>query len=709
MVEKNCPTCSTENPKRANYCMNCGQGLQNAPTCPRCAKLNSWSAIYCCNCGLRLGKDPSQTQAETIIMERSQLGKYIPKELLDKWKKSHYAAGMPSERRIISILFCDVQGSTAMAEMLDPEEWTEVMLGTFECLVPPIYEYEGIVARLMGDGMLAFFGAPTTHEDDAERAVLAGLEILERISKYREEIKETRDLEIHVRIGIHTGLVVVGEVGADLRVEYTAMGDAINLASRLEQTAPQDGIQISQSTYDLIEKRFSTRPLGEKIVKGKKKSLLTYQVLGRIPQSNYSSVKPEWGPLLGREKEMSLLRNQLTEIQSGKGGVLCLIGDAGVGKSRLIDELRKDWESRVQQGVSGYWSDVPSVSFGAKRPYAQFLHHLRAISGSVETDSPEMVYQRLERVVGAFSDELRQPALDIYRRVLGLESSSSRLGNQTNTEGKVSLTEKMYDVIMQMQRRIISGVPSVFVFEELHHIDRYSMEMLSHFFQMVEDTPLLFLLSFRPDPHSNAWLLRDIAKSRLPLFYKEIELAPLSEADSLELLKHYGNFPQDMIRQILHAADGNPLYIREMASLWLERKEQKSKKADSNDGQLGEHELPGSLQSLVNTRLDQLDEALRHLIQIAAVIGYSFPLELLRRSVGENVGFDEKVEKLIENGIIYRARETPEQIFRFRQALIREVAYHSITKKHRREIQRQVEDAKSVSTLSQDQWLDPKY
>jgi class 3 adenylate cyclase len=679
--------------------MNCGQGLQNALICPRCATRNSWQAVYCSNCGLRLRDDPPLAQAEKIIIDSNRLEKYTPKELLEKWKKSRYTAGLPSERRIITILFCDVQGSTEMAEILDPEEWTEVMLKAFECLIPPIYEYEGIVARLMGDGILAFFGAPITHEDDAERAVLAGLGILGHIRKYREQIKETRDLVIHVRIGIHTGLVVVGEVGTDMRMEYTAMGDAINLASRLEQTAPQDGIQISKSTYDLIACRFDTKPLGETIVKGKKKSLLTYQVLGRTLQSNYPSVKPGQVPLIGREKEMTLLRSQLTEIQSGQGGLVCLIGDAGVGKSRIIEELRRDWESRVQQGISGYWSDVPSVSYGATRPYAQFLHHLLAISGSVETDSPTLIYQRLERLVAAFSDELRQPALDVYRRVLGLDRSTTNLMEHANGDEKVVLTGRMYDVIMQIQRQMISGMPSIFVFEELHHIDQNSMEMLSHFFQMVEDTPLLFLLSFRPDPQSNAWLLRDIARSRFPLYYKEIELQPLSEEDSLELIKHFGNFPQDMIRQILHAADGNPLFIREMASLWLERKEQKSRNLDQYEGALGERELPGSLQSLVNARLDQLDEALRQLVQIAAVIGYSFPLELLRRSVGEPVGFDEKVEKLIGNGIIYRTREEPEQILRFRQALTREVAYYSITKKRRREIQRQVENAKSVSLL----------
>ena len=235
--------------------------------CPRCQTLNPDQAKFCMNCGGRLV--PSGLfEEENPKASDFNLDRYLPQELVTKLESARARNSMFGERRVITMLFCDVKGSTAAAEKVDPEVWTEIMNGVFEHMIRPIYKYEGLVPRLMGDAILAFFGAPITHEDDPQRAVLAGLEIQESIQPYAEEIRLRHGLAFGLRVGINTGLVVVGEIGSDLRMEYTAIGDAINLAARMEQTAAVGTIQISEDTYKLVAPFFDVEPLGDMEIKG---------------------------------------------------------------------------------------------------------------------------------------------------------------------------------------------------------------------------------------------------------------------------------------------------------------------------------------------------------------------------------------------------------------------------------------------------------
>ena len=221
----------------------------------------------------------SATEAVAEPM-RARLEQYMPRELLAKLEGARTQGVFSGERRIVTMLFCDVTGSTSLAERMDPEEWTEIMNGAFQHLITPVYRYEGTVARLMGDAILAFFGAPIAHEDDPQRAVLAGLDIVLGIRAYQAGVKSKWNLDFGVRIGINTGLVVVGEVGSDMRVEYTAMGDAINLAARMEQTAPTGTVQVAADTYNLVAPIFDFESLGGIEVKGKSEPVPAYRVIG---------------------------------------------------------------------------------------------------------------------------------------------------------------------------------------------------------------------------------------------------------------------------------------------------------------------------------------------------------------------------------------------------------------------------------------------
>src|SRR6266498_5068176 len=274
--------------------------------CPHCQAFNPDQAKFCMNCGNRLVSSDS-IDSNKVKSTEFNLDRYLPQELVAKLESARARSSMMGERRVITMLFCDVKGSTAAAEKVDPEIWTDIMNGVFEHMIRPIYKYEGLVPRLMGDAILAFFGAPIAHEDDPQRAVLAGLEIQSGIQPYAEEIHARYGVSFGLRVGINTGLVVVGAIGSDLRMEYTAIGDAINLAARMEQTALPGSVQVTDETYRLVAPFFDFEALGEVEVKGKATPIKTYRPL-RLKNSpgNLRGLEGLTSPLVGRERQLAL-------------------------------------------------------------------------------------------------------------------------------------------------------------------------------------------------------------------------------------------------------------------------------------------------------------------------------------------------------------------------------------------------------------------
>src|SRR5574342_559822 len=298
-----CPNCQTVNPDQAKFCMNCGTPL-----------------------AMTGGSTGGQSGAATQTLE-----KFLPQELVRKIEAARARDALLGERRVITMLFCDVKGSTAASEKVDPEVWTDIMNGVFEYMIRPIYKYEGLVPRLMGDAILAFFGAPIAHEDDPQRAVLAGLEIQQGMEPYAEEIHNRYGVSFALRAGINTGLVVVGEIGSDLRMEYTAIGDAINLAARMEQTAVVGTVQISEETYKLVAPFFEFESLGEVEVKGKSAPIKTYRPLAaKSKPGRLRGLEGLSSPLVGREAQLDLLTRRLRRLEKGAGSFVAVIGEAGL-------------------------------------------------------------------------------------------------------------------------------------------------------------------------------------------------------------------------------------------------------------------------------------------------------------------------------------------------------------------------------------------
>lgn len=626
-------------------------------------------------------------------MSISNSDSYIPESFAEKLAAARQSHAMQGERRVVTMLFCDVKGSTHMAEQLDPEEWAEIMHEAFQYLVRPVYRYEGTVARLMGDALLAFFGAPIAHEDDPERAVRAGLDILEQVRPFCDEIRDAYGMDFNVRIGINTGPVVVGEIGSDLAMEYTAMGDAANLASRMEETAEPGSVQISEYTYKLIAPLFEVESLGDIEVKGKGQPVGAFRVLGRKRSPGRTRGLAGLGsPLVGRRGEMAVLRSALADLDAGRGGIVCLIGEAGLGKSRLIEEAKRDRLAGREDG--GLWLAGRGISYDMGRPYAVFQQVLRGLTGVLDGDSEPIAESKIQRALEAVANEAREQVSAAIRLLLGVGQQPEL----SKLEGE-ALKRKLFAAVEQAMAASAGTDGLVLVLDDLHWADDASMDLVLHLFRLTNRAPVLFLCAFRPYRHSAGWRMKLGAETDYPHRYHEIELAPLTPEDSDHLvssLLEIAELPAPMRKIILRKAEGNPFFVEEVIRTLMEE----GVLVRSEDGTrwvagkpIEDIVIPDSLQALLVSRIDRLAEDVRSTLQYAAVIGRSFYLQVLelvtemQEQLGDHLNVLQRVE------LIREVARVPEIEYVFRHELTRDAAYRTILRRQRRQFHRQVGEA----------------
>ncbi len=684
-----CPNCGKDNPAVAKFCWNCGHALPR--DCPQCGADLSPNSRYCFNCGFQVAERQASSPAPFV----QTLATRPPRDLGTALNTLRTGAGGDSsrvigERRVLTALFCDVTGSTQMADQLDPEEWAVIMNGAFEFLIEPVYRYEGTVARLMGDAILAFFGAPVAHEDDPQRAVMAGLEIISGIGPYCDHIKREYGLSFNVRVGINTGPVVVGEIGSELAMEYTAMGDAVNVAARMEQMAEPGTVQISEHTYRLVAPYFEAEPLGGIDIRGKRELISAYRVVGRKAQYKQPrGIEGLSAPLVGRTEEFSRLRGIVKDVLGGRGQIVFLTGEAGLGKTRLVDEMRREWKRLG--GRMFDWSESRGIAYEASRPYGLFGQRLQQYFGVLPDDSPDVIRSKVANGVArmpAGAGELLIQAVEILLSIDKPEASRQIPGEAVKRE--------LNDAALWLWRTLGESTPGGMVFDNLQWADPASVELVLHLFNLVEEVPLLFVCAMRPHPNTPGWNAREVARTKYPDRHTEITLERLSDADTgalVDSLLSGANLPTSLRTLILRKAEGNPLFVEEVVRTLIDRGvlvRDEETLTWRVQAMVEDIEIPDNLQALLTARIDRLDEAAQRTLQLAAVIGRSFQYRVLERIAEAGAALDEQLATLERAGLIQKAAAGPEVEYTFRHELTREAAYSSMLRSQRRRFHRLV-------------------
>ena len=627
--------------------------------CPRCQTANPEGARFCLNC------------AAPLEAPRSIKG----------------------ERRFVTVLFADVVGSTRMGEQLDPEEVAEIMDGTFAFLNAEVAKYGGTVARLLGDAVLAFFGAPVAHEDDAERAVRAGLNIQAKAKEYAKEIKRNYGVDFEMRVGINTGLTVLAAVGDEIKTEYTAMGDTTNLAARMQSAAKPSTVLISAYTYHLVKNLFDFDPRGALKVKGKSALIETYEVLA--PKTLPGRVRGLEGvssPLVGRDADLQLLRDKLEGLLAGQGAFVAVVGEAGLGKSRLIAEVRKLVNSDSQPEV--VWLEGRAISYGQSTVYYPWRQVVREAVGIQESDAPETVREHLRLACDRYG--LRSDDLPFLEALLGVESEAS-LRLVRDLEGD-ALRQRIAEAMRNYIGALAQTVPAILVFDDLHWADEASVELLLNVAELVEIAPLLVICLMRPDKDAPSWSTIESVHSKLSTHFSEIMLEPLDAEHSRELLGNLldiEDLPESVHEVILQKAEGNPFFVEEVIRTLIDSqhivRENNHWRATREIMNVA---IPDTLTGLLSARIDRLPNDTKEVAQTSAVLGRIFAYRALAE-VCAAAPPNERVEDVkphlgtltYEELVRERARDLGLEYI-FKHALTQEAAYNLLLIRRRKELHR---------------------
>jgi ABC-type oligopeptide transport system substrate-binding subunit/class 3 adenylate cyclase/tetratricopeptide (TPR) repeat protein len=694
----NCPQCGTENPEAARFCLNCATLL--VLVCAECGTELPPNAKFCFNCAAPAGGLAAAVPSSAPAGER---GAPLVVQAIERLIPSAYAQRLLStrgqvarERRTVTILFSDVKGSTAMAQGLDPEDWLEVMDGAFKVLIEPVYHYEGTLARLMGDAVLAFFGAPIAHEDDPERAIRAALDIIRGARKYASRLERERGISgFDVRVGIHTGLVVVGEVGSDLRVEYTAMGDAVNLAARTEQNAPPGGLLITHDTYRHVQGVFDVLAQEPLLVKGRPEAVQTYLVERAKPRAFRKPVRGVEGietRMVGREAELKRLQEALyVTLEDRELQVVTVSGEAGVGKSRLLHEF--DTWSELLPAPFYYFKgralpEMQNQPYGLVRDLVAFRFQIQ------ESDPAGAVREKLEAgAAGVLGPgERSEQAAHYIGHMAGFE-----LGDSPYLPGRQDDAQELRDRALASLAGYLQAMAAqtavLILLEDLHWADDSSLDALNQLALALVDQPVMIACAARPSlferrPH---W-------GEGQPFHSRLALEPLSKWDSrqlvAEILQKADEVPQALRDLIVAGAEGNPFFIEELIKMLIEDGVivTGDEQWRLEPARLVDVQVPPTLRGVLQARLDRLPLEERTVLQQASVVGRLFWDRAVAR-IHESMAGDAGP---IDVPVTLSALRGREMVFQretsafadaleyiFKHNMLREVAYESVLKRVR--------------------------
>ena len=675
-----CPNCQSGNPESAKFCNECGSKLEI--TCPSCGKISPLSSKFCSECGQKItGVSPVQPSKKVSFDEKlAEIQRYLPEDLTRKILAQRDK--IEGERKQVTVMFCDMEGFTSLTEKLGSEETYSVMDQVYEILIHKVHDYEGTVNELTGDGIMALFGAPIALEDAPQRAIRTALAIHQEINKISDRIKQEKGIPtLKMRIGIHTGSVVVGALGNDLRVEFKAVGDTVNLASRMESLAEPGTTYVTEDTFKLTEGFFRFEALGEKKIKGKEEPVKVYQVIAPSTRRTRFDVSAERGltPFVGRERELELLLDGFERVKVGKGQAFSIISEAGVGKSRLLYEFRKAVANEDVNFLEG-----KCLSYSRGIAYHPVIDILKSNFDIHEGEGDQEIREKVKmglKLVGA--DE--SSTLPYLLELLSVKDSGI---------DQISMSpEAKKDRIIEACKKIVfkgSEVrPLIMAFEDLHWLDKSSEDVLRNHLESIPGSRVLLIFTYRPE-FVHTWG----AKS----YHNQLTLHRLSNRESLKMVTYIlgtNEIERPLEELILEKTEGVPFFIEEFIKSLrdlkiIERKEN----AYQLSKEIQQLAIPSTIQDVIMARVDSLPERAKEVLQTGSVIEREFSYPLINRVTDlpekELLSF---LSILKDSELLYERGIYPESNYIFKHALTREVIYNSILAKRKKKLHEQIGSA----------------
>ena len=671
-----CSACAHDNRPGRKFCVNCGAALERR--CPQCNATCELNEKFCGECGASLA--PAATR------ESPSPRSYTPKHLADKILQSKSA--LEGERKQVTVLFADVKGSMELAEQVDPEQWHTILDRFFAILTDSVHRFEGTVNQYTGDGIMALFGAPITHEDHAQRACYAALHLLEEVRGYSREVKRAHGLDFAVRIGLHSGDVVVGKIGDDLRMDYTAQGHSVGLAQRMESLAEANTCFVSTATAVLASGYFALDDLGPFRVKGVAEPVNVFVLrgLGAVRTRFDASRARGLTRFVGRDDDMRTLEGALAQAQAGHGQVVGVVAEAGTGKSRLCFEFVERCRAR---GMT--INESQAVAHGKNVPLLPILQVFRAYYGIGERDDDRTVREKIAGRLLLLDESFREvlPVIFDFFGVPDPERPVPRMDPEAR--------QRLYFAVLRkvVQRDDPSGRPPVTLIEDLHWMDPASEAFLTEWVEAIGASGRLLVVNFRPE-YRAAWMQKS--------YYRQIALAPLGPEAIRELLSDLLGIDESTagLADTIHArSGGNPFFAEEIVQTLIE--------SGSLQGSRGSYRLttpvarldvPPSVRGLLGARIDRLEERDKQVLQTAAVIGKEFSEPILRLVLAATAGNAPPDTQLAEALATLRTREFlhetalyPVAEYTFKHPLTQEVALGSQLQERRRQIHAAVAEA----------------
>jgi len=657
-----CPRCQTENREGRRFCGECG--LSFASTCPSCSFLNEGTEKFCGGCGRSLASSGAPAGPRFHAPQA-----YTPKHLAEKILTSR--AALEGERKQVTVLFADLKGSMELLADRDPEEARKLLDPVLERMMEAVHRYEGTVNQVMGDGIMALFGAPVAHEDHAVRACYAALRMQELVKGYAEQAFRTHGVAVRIRVGLNSGEVVVRSIRSDLRMDYSAVGQTTHLAARMEQLAPPDAIWITADTFRLAENFVQVQPLGPVPVQGLDTPVEVFNVIGagQVRTRFQAAALRGLSRFVGRDAEMEQLRAALDGVRHGHGEVVAVVGEPGVGKSRLFHELTHSHRvagCRILQATS--------VAYGRATSYLTVIDLLKSYFGIAERDDLRSIRAKVTGHLLTLDETLKDVAPPVLWLLDALPVDDRFWNLEPPQRRRLSL-----DAVRRLLLRESRVQPLVLVLEDLHWIDAETQNLLDSIVESLPAAPVLLLVNYRPE-YSDSWS----GKS----YYRQIRIEPLRPESADELLRVLvGDGPElaSLKRLLIERTEGNPFFLEESVRTLVE--------TGALVGGRGAYRLiedaqvihvPATVQALLAGRIDRLLPEEKRLLQAASVIGKDVPFALLQAIIeGEEGDLRQSLAHLQAAEFLYEADLFPELQYTFKHALTHEVAFASLLQERR--------------------------